>query len=246
MVYNAENGLDERRVDVRYTDVYKAVFIRRLNRFTAEIEINGGTELCHVKNTGRLKELLLPKAAVFVQRADNPNRKTKWDLIAVQTDEQIVNIDSQAPNRAVKEWLEKGGLGKAKTVRPETVYTETDGTSSRFDFYIEFENGERAFAEVKGVTLKSGSAALFPDAPTERGIKHVRGLCDCVKNGYKAYVLFAVQMQGVLCFMPNDKTHLKFGEALRKAKKEGVRILAYTCRVLPDSMEIKEEIPVKL
>lgn len=231
---------------MRYTNVYKAVFVRRLNRFTAEIETDCGTELCHVKNTGRLKELLLPKAAVFVQRTDNPNRKTKWDLIAVQTKEQVVNIDSQAPNKAVKEWLENGGLGKAKTVRPETVYTVSGRTSSRFDFYIEFENGERAFAEVKGVTLKCGSAALFPDAPTERGIKHVHGLCDCVKNGYKAYVLFVIQMQGISCFMPNDETHIAFGEALRNASREGVQILAYTCTVLPDSMEIKKEIPVKL
>lgn len=226
---------------MKYDMIKQAAFLERPNRFTAWVELEGERRLCHVKNTGRCRELLVPGAAVYVQYAGNPDRKTQYDLIGVKKGETMINMDSQAPNKVVGEWLAAGGLFSDLTaLRPETKY----GTS-RFDFYIEAK-GKRIFMEVKGVTLEEGGIARFPDAPTERGIKHIRELEECCRNGYEAYLLFVVQMKGVSCLEPNDRTHPAFGEALRRAKGSGVHILAYDCKVTEDSIRIDREVKVRL
>jgi len=226
---------------MKYQNIERAVFQARPNRFVAYIEINGKQEICHVKNTGRCRELLIPGAEVYTQRSENPNRKTKYDLIAVKKGERLVNMDSQIPNYAVREWLEKGGLfQKITQLRMETRYG-----NSRFDLYLEAD-GKKIFMEVKGVTLEEEGIARFPDAPTERGVKHVHELITCKKDGYEAYLFFVIQMKGVRCFEPNDRTHPAFGEALRQAAAEGVHILACDCRVTEDSIEIDQRIQVRL
>lgn len=226
---------------MKYDSIINATFLRRLNRFTAEIEVDGKCELCHVKNTGRLRELLISGKTVFVQVHDNPERKTKYSLIAVQKGGETVNIDSQAPNAVFYEWVRSGHFCDGVTlIKPETAFG-----NSRFDCYI--EAGERKiFAEVKGVTLEKDGIALFPDAPTERGIKHLRELCECVKQGYKAYVIFVVQMKGVHTFMPNAQTHKEFADALRECAKSGVNVICVDCRVTRDTLEIDERINVRL
>ena len=226
---------------MRYEKMEPAVFLERPNRFVAYVEQAGRREICHVKNTGRCRELLVPGAELYVQRSDNPARKTALDLIAVKKGSQWVNMDSQAPNKAAAEWLRQGGLGCRKiTIRPEYKYGD-----SRFDFFLEAD-GRKAFMEVKGVTLEEDGIARFPDAPTERGVKHIRELIRCLDAGYEAYVFFVIQMKGVRAFEPNDRTHPAFGEALREAAKKGVQILAYDCVVRPDEMSIDQRIEVWL
>lgn len=226
---------------MHYSNIQRATFLRRPNRFIAHIEVNGREEVCHVKNTGRCRELLTDRATIYVEHHDNPKRKTKYSLIAVEKGDLLINMDSQAPNKVVGEWLlEKEPFGKVKLLKPECTYG-----SSRFDFYLETE-AEKIFIEVKGVTLEEDGIVRFPDAPTERGLKHLEELCACVEAGYKAAVIFVVQMEGMQHFEPNDKTHPQFGEALRQARKAGVQVLAYECRVIPSSLEISKSIPVVL
>ena len=224
---------------MKYERIEEGKFIERPNRFIAYVEIAGQKETVHVKNTGRCAELLQPGATVYVQKADNPERKTQWDLIGVKKGKRMINMDSQIPNKVVEEWIRKGNLfPDATLIKPETTYKQ-----SRFDLYIE-EDNRKIFIEVKGVTLEHDGVVKFPDAPTERGIKHLNELCEAVKDGYEAYVFFVIQMKGVKYFTPNMKTHAAFGEALRNAKEQGVHILAYDCRVTKDSIEIAQEIPV--
>lgn len=226
---------------MHYSNIQRATFLRRPNRFIAHIEVDGREEVCHVKNTGRCRELLTDRATIYVEHHDNPKRKTKYSLIAVEKGNLLINMDSQAPNKVVGEWLlEKEPFGKVKLLKSECTYG-----SSRFDFYLETE-AEKIFIEVKGVTLEEAVIVSFPDAPTERGIKHLEELRACVEAGYKAAVIFVVQMEGMQHFEPNDKTHPQFGEALRQARKAGVEVLAYECKVTPSSLEITKSIPVVL
>ena len=226
---------------MHYSNIQRATFLRRLNRFIAHIEVDGREEVCHVKNTGRCRELLTNRATIYVEHHDNPKRKTKYSLIAVEKGDLLINMDSQAPNKVIGEWLvEKEPFGKVNLLKPECTYG-----SSRFDFYLETE-AEKIFIEVKGVTLEEDGIVRFPDAPTERGIKHLEELCACVEAGYKAVVIFVVQMEGMQHFEPNDKTHSQFGEALRQARKAGVQVLSYECKVTPSSLEITKSIPVML
>lgn len=221
---------------MKYKEIIKGSFLSRPNRFIAKVLIDGKEETVHVKNTGRCKELLIPGVTVYLYVSDNPLRKTKYDLIAVEKKRDgkaplLVNMDSQVPNTVAHEWLRNCGLFSENAVfRREVTYGK-----SRFDFYI--EDGERkAFLEVKGVTLENDGVASFPDAPTERGVKHINELCGCVQNGYEGYVLFVIQMKEISVMTPNDITHKAFGDALRAAEKLGVKILAVDCVVTPDSI----------
>lgn len=226
---------------MKYKETEKAVFLKRPNRFIAEVEIQGKRETVHVKNTGRCKELLIPGTEVILEKSGNPNRKTKYDLICVNKQGRLVNMDSQIPNKAAEEWIKKGGLFPEEvTIRPEKKYG-----NSRFDLYVE-SPVRRAFVEVKGVTLEENNIVRFPDAPTVRGIKHVEELIHCMEEGYEAYLLLVIQMKGVKKFMPNWDTQPEFGEALIKAEKAGVKILARDCLVTEDTIEIQEEVPVDL
>ena len=226
---------------MKYVNMEKAIFLERPNRFVAYVETDQGREVCHVKNTGRCKELLVPGATVYVQRNDHPARKTKLDLIGVEKNEYLINMDSQAPNHAVKEWLLAGNLFSENA----KVYSEKTYGQSRFDFYVE-DGARKAFIEVKGVTLEDDGVCRFPDAPTERGVKHVRELMKCLEDGYEAYVLFVIQMRPVKYLEPNDVTHKAFGDALREASKNGVKVLAVDCSITTDSMEIMNEVEVRL
>lgn len=226
---------------MRYENIIAGKFLDRPNRFVAHVEVGGAVEVCHVKNTGRCRELLVPGAAVYLERAASPQRKTKFDMVAVRKGELLINMDAQAPNRVFREFAEQERLWKGLTgLRGE--YTWGD---SRFDFLLEDPQGLR-FVEVKGVTLENGGVARFPDAPTERGVKHLRGLMRAVEQGYRAAVFFVVQMEGMQSFRPNDETHPAFGAALRKAAAAGVEVLAYECRVTPDTLEITCPVPVVL
>ena len=225
---------------MRYANMVPGIFQKRPNRFIAHVEIDGQEQVVHVKNTGRCRELLVPGAAVWCQRSDNPARKTRYDLIAVEKGGRLINMDSQAPNTAAREWLESGGLGKIENLRPETVHGD-----SRFDFSFTLE-GKPCFLEVKGVTLEDDGVCAFPDAPTERGAKHLRGLAEAVRQGYGAYVLFVIQMADVKYLHPNDRTDPDFGTALREAAAQGVHIVAAECRVSEDTMEISGSVPVHL
>ena len=223
-----------------YENMVSGIFIARPNRFIAHIEINGKTEICHVKNTGRCKELLQPGVTVWCEKAKNPDRKTKYDLIAVQKGERLINMDSQAPNAAVCEWLEKGGFGQIQKLRPETFYGD-----SRFDFAFE-RDGKQCYLEVKGVTLENDGICAFPDAPTIRGAKHLRGLTEAVANGCEGYALFVIQMDDVKYLHPNDTTDPAFGAALREAAAAGVHILAMDCVVTPETMILQKPVEVLL
>ena len=224
---------------MKYERIETGKFLERPNRFIAYVEIAGQKETVHVKNTGRCAELLKPGAEVYVQKADNPERKTQWDLIGVKKGKRMINMDSQIPNKVVEEWLHKGNLfPNATLIRPETTYKK-----SRFDLYVE-EGNRKIFIEVKGVTLEHDGVVKFPDAPTERGVKHLNELCEAVKDGYEAYVFFVIQMKGVKYFTPNMKTHAAFGDALRNAQEQGVHILAYDCKVTKDSIELAKAVPV--
>ena len=223
-----------------YTGMTPGIFLARPNRFIAHVEIDGQTEIVHVKNTGRCRELLPAGAAVWCQKSDNPSRKTKYDLITVRKGSRLINMDSQAPNIAAKEWLLSGGLGDLEDVRAETKHGD-----SRFDFAFTL-NGKKCFLEVKGVTLENDGICAFPDAPTQRGAKHLRGLRKCAEDGYGAYVLFVIQMSDVKHLHPNDVTDPDFGAALREAAAAGVQVLAVDCAVTEDSMTIGNFVPVLL
>ena len=230
---------------MKYNKITKAKFISRPNRFIAHCEVDGECEVVHVKNTGRCRELLVKDATVYLAVSDNPERKTKYDLVAVEkvTDRGtiLINMDSQAPNTVAYEWIAAGGLfGEQVTVRREVTYGK-----SRFDLYIE-QGERRAFVEVKGVTLEENGVASFPDAPTERGIKHLGELVSAKKDGFEAYILFVIQMKGVHTFTPNDKTHKAFGDALRSAVASGVKVLAYDCKVSHDGFTVDAPIKIEL
>ena len=225
---------------MQYENMVPGIFRSRPNRFIAYIEIGGREEVCHVKNTGRCKELLIPGAAVWCRRDDNPSRKTKYDLIAVQKGERLINMDSQAPNAAAKEWLAAGGLGVIEDLRSEVKCGD-----SRFDFAF-CKDGRQCYLEVKGVTLENDGVCAFPDAPTERGAKHLRGLQKAARDGFGAYVLFVIQMSDVKYLHPNDATDPGFSQALRDAVAAGVTVLAVDCAVTPETMYIRQSILVKL
>ena len=225
---------------MQYGKMVPGIFLARPNRFIAHVEIDGNPEVCHVKNTGRCRELLPPGAEVWCLDAASPNRKTRYDLITVRKGERLINMDSQAPNAAAREWLEAGGLGEITDLKAESRHG-----ASRFDFSFT-KDGRKCFLEVKGVTLENDGVCAFPDAPTERGAKHLRELTELAKEGYGAWVLFVIQMEGVRYLHPNDATDKPFGQALRQAEKAGVQILAYDCKINVDSMKINEKVEVKL
>ncbi len=225
---------------MHYENMVAGVFISRPNRFIAHVEIDGQMEVCHVKNTGRCRELLTPGAQVWCQRSDNPNRKTKYDLITVKKSDRLINMDSQAPNVAAGEWLLSGGLGDISDLKPE--YTHGD---SRFDFSFLLE-GKRCFLEVKGVTLEDDGVCAFPDAPTERGVKHLKGLTQAAREGYGAFVLFVIQMPDVKYLRPHDERDPAFGAALREAAENGVTVMAMDCGVTEDTMQIRLPVLVRL
>lgn len=235
-----------------YQDIHAARFLARPNRFIAQVEVDGREETVHVKNTGRCKELLVPGCTVYLEGSANPQRKTKFDLVAVEKlrpggTPLLINMDSQAPNKAFGEWMSAGqgaelGLPKPTALRPETTWG-----NSRFDFYWEESKaGRKGFVEVKGCTLEEAGYALFPDAPTQRGVKHLRELIACRKAGHEAAVCIVIQMEGMTAFSPNDHTHPEFGAALREAVQAGVKVLAVECAVTPDSLTMARPVPVWL
>lgn len=230
-----------------YGTILPGIFRARPNRFIAHVEVGGRMEVCHVKNTGRCRELLLPGAAVWLEKSAKPSRKTKYDLIAVEKARAdgplLINMDSQAPNRVFGEWAAAGGLGFEPTLlRPETSYGK-----SRFDYYWECSELERrGFWEIKGVTLEENGVARFPDAPTLRGVKHLEELILARKAGYEAGVCFLVQMEGMHIVEPNDATHPEFGRTLRRAAGAGVEVRALECAVEPGRLTVKGPLPVRL
>lgn len=224
---------------MKYTDITEGIFIDRPNRFIANVEINGKKTVCHVKNTGRCKELLISGTKVYLQHSDNHARKTEFDLIAVEKGNILINIDSAAPNKAAAEYIRKI-FGENAIIKQEVKY----GTS-RIDFFVE-SNGEKWFIEVKGVTLEQNGRAYFPDAPTLRGVKHLNELCAAVKEGCRACALFIIQMKGVSAFSPNNITHPEFGKALKRAAESGVIIKAVDCLVTKDSMTANKEVEIIL
>ena len=223
-----------------YENMTPGIFLARPNRFIAHVQIDGQTEIVHVKNTGRCRELLIPGCTVWCQRAANPARKTKFDLIAVKKGDRLINMDAQAPNIAAQEWLCGGGLGEITDLRAEVRHGD-----SRYDFSFR-KDGKQCFLEVKGCTLEDNGVCAFPDAPTERGAKHLRGLTAAAGEGYGAYVLFVIQMSDVKYIRPHDETDPDFGKALREAARNGVRILAMDCAVAPDSMTLRLPVLVRL
>ncbi len=224
-----------------YHNIKKGIFKERENRFIALIEIDGKVERCHVKNTGRCKELLVFNAEVFVEENFSEKRKTKFSLISVIKNNIIINIDSQAPNKAVSEWLKENGLFNDITL----LKSEVRFKNSRFDFYV--ERGDiKSFIEVKGVTLEENRIARFPDAPTKRGVKHIYELCQAIEEGHKAYIIFIIQMKNILWFEPNYVTDPEFGKALKYAEKQGVNILAYDCDIGFNFMTINKKVKIKL
>ena len=226
---------------MNYERIRKVFFIERPNRFIAYVQLDGEKETVHVKNTGRCAELLVPGAPVYIQESVNPARKTKWDLIAVEKGKRMINMDSQIPNKVVQEWIEGGNLfPDVRLVRPETTYG-----NSRFDLYVE-AGDSRIFIEVKGVTLEEDGVCRFPDAPSDRAVKHMEELVRAKKEGYETYVFFVIQMKDVRYFTPNTDTHPAFAETLKKAAAAGVKILAYDCEVTSDSITIREPVDVVL
>lgn len=224
-----------------YSHIRKGTFLRRPNRFIAEVIIDGKLTLCHVKNTGRCKELLVPETTVFVEEVFSEKRKTKFDLIAVEKQGVLINMDAQAPNCVFREYINRGSfLPNITYIRPEYRWGD-----SRFDFYLE-QGNLRHLVEVKGVTLEENGVVRFPDAPTERGIKHIRGLISAMDQGFSSWICFVVQLGRAKYLVPNDDTHPEFGQALRAAKDAGVHILALACHVSSHSLEITHDIPVCL
>lgn len=227
---------------MRYEKIRTGRFLLRRNRFVAEVEIDGEVVDCHVKNTGRCRELFLSGVKVVLQESDNPNRKTKYDLIAVYKNGQLINVDSQVTNTVVEEWVKESGyFQNLKLVKREVTYGK-----SRFDLYVEYGEDKRAFIEVKGVTLEENGVARFPDAPTLRGVKHVEELITCMQDGYEAYLFFVVQMKCIKHVEPNWKMHPEFGHALQKAADAGVHLLAYDCLMTEDSIRADRLLPVVL
>lgn len=226
---------------MQYGKILPARFLSRPNRFVARVEAEGEELVCHVKNTGRCRELLVPGATVWLEESPNPSRKTKFDLIAVEKGDRLINMDAQAPNKVFGEWAAAGGFREGLTLlRPETTYG-----SSRFDFYWE-SSKSRGFVEVKGVTLEEDGIVRFPDAPTLRGVKHLDELVKAREAGYGAAVCFVIQMENVRWFAPNDETHPEFGQALRRAAQAGVEILAMDCAVTPQSLTMGTSVPIRL
>ena len=226
---------------MQYRNIVPARFLARPNRFIAHVELGGAEETVHVKNTGRCRELLVPGRTIWLEEGANPNRKTKYDLIAVDKDGLLVNMDAQAPNKVFDEWARSGQFVPGLTLlRPETTWGK-----SRFDFYWE-AGDRRGFVEVKGCTLEENGLCRFPDAPTERGVKHLHELTACLSEGYEAAVCFIIQMEGMRQFSPNDHTPPAFGQALREAPAAGVRVLALGCTVTPDSLTVTHTVPVAL
>lgn len=225
---------------MRYDHMTQGIFLSRPNRFLARVELEGAAQTVHVKNTGRCRELLRPGAAVWCQRCPKEGRKTLFDLIAVDKGGRLINMDSQAPNRAAEEWLAGGGLGPVEALRRETVFGD-----SRFDFAFH-QAGRPCFLEVKGVTLEQDGVCAFPDAPTLRGAKHLRELIRAAEEGYGAYVLFVIQMADVAYLRPNDATDPAFALALREAAAAGVEVLAMDCRVTAEEMVIRRPVQVRL
>lgn len=226
---------------MHYQNVREARFLDRPNRFIAHVELNGAVETVHVKNTGRCRELLVPGCTVYLEKGTNPNRKTAYDLIAVEKGTRLINMDAQAPNKVFAEWAAAGNfLPDVTAIRPEYAYG-----ASRLDFSLETPEGLH-LVEVKGVTLEEGGNARFPDAPTERGARHIRELQQAAESGLDAVLFFVVQIKDIHSVAPNDATHPAFGAALREAAAHGVRVLAYDCDVTPDSLTIRSAVPVIL
>ncbi|CEP80804.1 DNA/RNA nuclease SfsA [Paraclostridium sordellii] len=229
-----------------YENIVEAIFIERPNRFIAHCIVNGKEEVVHVKNTGKCRELLIPGCKVYLQEHYNPKRKTKFSLISVIKENRLINMDSQAPNKVVYESLINNKInlpglkGDIKYIKPEKTYGD-----SRFDIYIETDT-EKAFLEVKGVTLEEDGIVLFPDAKTERGVKHINELIKAIEDGYLSYILFVIQMDNVKYFTPNIKMHKEFGQALKNAQYKGVNILAYDCDVTLNSLDIKNKVDIVL
>lgn len=236
---------------MKYEHIVPAVFLSRPNRFIARVELDGREETVHVKNTGRCRELLIPGRTVWLEKSANPARKTGYDLVAVDKDGLLINMDAQAPNQVFAEWARAGGFVDGLTLlRPETIWG-----SSRFDFYWEAERPgrdgseqalARGFVEVKGCTLEEDGLAMFPDAPTQRGVKHLHELAAAQGEGYECTVCIIIQMKGCRLFCPNERTHPEFGAALREAAAAGVRVLAMDCRVTPDSLTVDQPVSVAL
>ena len=226
---------------MQYREVVPGIFLERPNRFIAQVKTEDGTQTVHVKNTGRCKELLIPGTTVYLERATNPLRKTAYDLIAVEKDDLLINMDAQAPNRVFAEWVKEGNLfPDIIGIKPEAMCGH-----SRLDFALETKNGTY-WVEVKGVTLEEAGDTYFPDAPTERGVKHLRELQQLAEKGERAAVFFVIQMAGAKSFAPNERTHPAFAAALRSAAAAGVQVFAYDCQVTPDSVSISRSVPVVL
>ena len=229
---------------MKYKNIVKGTFLERPNRFIAYVDVENekdNPQTVHVKNTGRCKELLVRGATVYLEKSNNPNRKTKYDLVKVIKNKTLINMDSQAPNKVINEWLLDNNIYKNTTlVKPEKTYKE-----SRFDFYVEGD-GRKAWVEVKGVTLEKNHVAMFPDAPSDRAVKHIEHLIKAKKEGYDSFIIFVIQMKGVKYFTPNIETHKEFAEVLKKAEKSGVKILAYDCNVTENSLKIDMPVEVKL
>ena len=224
---------------MKYFEVQEGIFLARPNRFIAHVQLGSQVEVCHVKNTGRCRELLIPGAKVLVNRAEKPGRKTAFDLIAVYKGKRLVNIDSQAPNQVFEEWVKEGIFLKNITfLRREFPYL-----GSRFDFYLEAE-GQKILVEIKGVTLEENGMAKFPDAPTKRGTRHLKELCQSRQEGFQAYAVFVIQMEGVTSFSPNTEMDPEFSKAFWTAKKQGVSLLALDCRVTKEELHIRKSIPI--
>ncbi|MBQ8527749.1 MAG: DNA/RNA nuclease SfsA [Lachnospiraceae bacterium] len=228
---------------MKYKKIVKAKFIERPNRFIAYANLNGQIVKCHVKNTGRCKELLVPGAEIFLEdHSGRSDRKTQYSLVKVVKEGRLINMDSQAPNQVAYEWIQNGGLYPDITL----LKREQKYGNSRFDLYYERKNGEKGFVEVKGVTLEINNIAKFPDAPTGRGVKHIKELIEAKKAGYEANVLFVIQMKGIVRFEPNYQTHKVFGETLKEAEKQGVNLLAMDCLVTEDGLLIDQAVEVVL
>lgn len=228
---------------MKYSNIEKGIFIKRPNRFIAHVLMDGREEIVHVKNTGRCKEILKEGATVLLEKASNPNRKTRYSLIAAYKDRLLINIDSQVPNDVIYNVLKEerlAGFNQLLEVKKEITYK-----NSRFDLYFKGQRGE-GFIEVKGVTLEEESKAMFPDAPTERGRKHILEMIQAVEEGYQGYIFFLIQFQGAKYFTPNEKTDPEFARALRLAKEKGVKVLAYDSLVTENSISLNKEIPVIL
>jgi len=228
---------------MRYDNIKKAIFLERPNRFIAHGLVEGEKEVIHVKNTGRCRELLVPGAEIYLEEFDNPNRKTKWDLIAVEKGTVLINMDSQAPNKVVGEWLLDNDIDDFQKIT--LIKSEAKYRSSRFDFYLENEK-KKMYMEVKGVTLEVNGVAKFPDAPSLRAVKHIEELICAKEEGFEAYVIFVVKMKGIDYFTPNHETHPEFREALMKAEEKGVKLLAYDCIVKPNELKIDKPVKIML